>query len=67
MLSVVSHFTLLLKNAHACEDPCYIHSAKKFMDTYKSPIFIKNASLKSLLCEAGECLLHFDTKPEEIG
>ena len=48
----------------------YIHSAKKFLDTYKSSIFTKMLRIRqieSLLCEAGECPLHFDTKLEGIG
>ena len=47
-----------------------IHSAKKFLDTYKSSIFTNIfhiRQIKSLLCEAGECPLHFDTKLEGIG
>ncbi len=43
---------------------------KKFLDTYKSSIFTKILhiiQIKSLLCEAGECPLYFDTKLEGIG
>ncbi len=47
-----------------------INSAKKVLDTYKSSIFTKMLhirQIKSLLCESGECPLHFDTKLEGIG
>ncbi len=48
----------------------YEIQAKKFLDTYKSSIFSKILHIrqnKSLLCKAGECPLHFDTKLEVIG
>ncbi len=41
------------------------HSAKTFMDTYKSPILTKIFHIrrnKSISQEGGGCLLHFDTK-----
>ena len=50
---------------------CWIYTQqKKFLDTYKSSIFTKILhiiQIKSLLCEAGECPLYFDTKLEGIG
>ncbi len=66
--------TVLIKN----DNPKKVHilyvrkhtQQKKFLDTYKKSIFTKMLhirQIKSLLCEAGECLLHFDTKVEGIG
>ncbi len=58
---------------YACCITMYVHSAKKkkkkkkVLDTYESSIFTKMLhirQIKSLLCEANECPLHFDTKLE---
>ena len=48
----------------------YVHSAKKVPGHYKSSIFTKMIhinQIKSILCEAGECPFHFDTKVEGSG
>ncbi len=57
--------------------PCYsgtviIHSAKKkntwtLMTVPFSQKMLYIRQIKSLLCEVGECPLHFDTKLEGIG
>ena len=47
-----------------------IHSAKKFLDTSKSPIFPEMfhiRSNKSISKEVGGCLLHFDTNLVRFG
>ena len=57
-------------NIQAKWDIMDIHSAKKFLDTYKSFIFTRMLhirQIKSLLCKAGECPFNFDTKLEEVG
>ncbi len=52
-------------------DGCvHVHSAKKFLDTSKGPIvpeMFHIRPIKSVILEAGGCLLHFDTKLVRFG